>query len=192
MNAFPTLHHYSATPIAALTVRPNVHDGVYQAGKPSGFWVSDDSEFGWAKWCEAEQYQLGHVRYRYEVKLAAPERLLWLRDEDSVRLFISEFGIEPPGFGRGVVGAFRYREPDWQRVAQHWGGVVITPYQWSLRLADGFMWYYGWDCASGVIWDVSTIASLVPVPMIPPWTMRDRVKRYIGIPPWGRWTWRRT
>lgn len=28
----------------------------------------------------------------------------------------------------------------------------IAPYQWERRLAREFMWYYGWDLASGVIW----------------------------------------
>jgi hypothetical protein len=49
---------------------------------------------------------------------------------------------------------------DWGRVAEQYHGIVIAPYQWSLRL--DLMWYYGWDCASGCIWDTWIVERVEP------------------------------
>ena len=52
-----------------------------------------------------------------------------------------------------VSGRFKYIEGiNWVEVSEMYDGVEISPYQWKRRLAINFMWYYGWDCASGVIW----------------------------------------
>ena len=59
---------------------------------------------------------------------------------------------EPEYFGKLAIR--------WQDVALDYQGILIAPYQWSLRLDKDFRWYYMWDCASGCIWDLSAIASL--------------------------------
>ena len=53
----------------------------------------------------------------------------------------------------------RYFAPDWARVGEAYPGIIIAPYIWSRRL-DGPMWYYGWDCASGCVWDPSVVRSI--------------------------------
>lgn len=170
---YPTLHHYSKKPLHAVGSIAPIHPmGKHQCGahKPLGFWVSDDSDFGWAEWCAGEGF--GEYDYRYEVTLARPESLLWLRSEDAVRAFADEY-CTPPAWHDELPQSFRdsarFRSPMWGRIATKYAGVVITPYQWDLRLADAFSWYYGWDCASGVIWDGSAVASVREVPMIEPW-----------------------
>jgi hypothetical protein len=45
---------------------------------------------------------------------------------------------------------------DWPRVAERFDGVIIAPYQWKHRLE--LMWYYGWDCASGCIWNARAVS----------------------------------
>ena len=41
----------------------------------------------------------------------------------------------------------------WENVqADGYWGVEINPYLWERRFDEG-LWYNGWDCASGVIWD---------------------------------------
>ena len=50
----------------------------------------------------------------------------------------------------------------WDRVAERYQGIVIAPYHWSRRMADHTFWYYGWDCASGCIWDAAAVAELRP------------------------------
>lgn len=48
---------------------------------------------------------------------------------------------------------------NWPMVADRYQGIVIAPYLWSRRM-DGGLWYYGWDCASGCIWDAAAVASV--------------------------------
>ena len=56
------------------------------------------------------------------------------------------------------------RSIDWVKVRKLYDGVEIAPYQYKRRLHPNFSWYYGWDCASGVIW-----------------RPKDAVVKYIGI-----------
>lgn len=49
---------------------------------------------------------------------------------------------------------------DWPRVeADGFHGIEISPYLWKRRL-EGGMWYYGWDCAAGVIWNKAAVHSV--------------------------------
>ena len=48
-------------------------------------------------------------------------------------------------------------EIDWKKVKSKYQGIIIAPYQWSCRLNLDSNWYYGWDCASGCIWDLDCI-----------------------------------
>ena len=71
-------------------------------------------------------------------------RCLWLRTVDD----IDEFEAD-------------YLEPNWAPTAAQYAGVIIAPYQWERRLdGDASDWYYGWDCASGCIWNADAIASI--------------------------------
>ena len=47
---------------------------------------------------------------------------------------------------------------NWQPLTEQYAGIIISPYQWKRRL-DGRAsdWYYGWDCASACIWDLSAV-----------------------------------
>jgi len=37
-------------------------------------------------------------------------------------------------------------------VSKEYDGIEIAPYQWDARLS--LIWYYGWDVASGCIWNL--------------------------------------
>lgn len=114
--------------------------------KPRGFWVSDESaEDGWSTWCRNESFGIG--RNAFSIELAPDVRLLSLTTDWDVRLFDQDFAA---GDGYYI---------DWPRVAQYHQGILITPYQWTLRLSD-VRWYYPWDCASGCIWDANAITEV--------------------------------
>ena len=51
---------------------------------------------------------------------------------------------------------------DWTAVGKNHDAIVIAPYIWERRL-DGPMWYYGWDCASGCVWNATAVAELRPI-----------------------------
>lgn len=66
-------------------------------------------------------------------------------------------------FGKGGYPGFNERDYmddlkiDWLAIYRKYQGIIIEPYLWSFRSA--WHWYNAWDCASGCVWDVSTIES---------------------------------
>lgn len=115
--------------------------------KPTGLWVSDEDDYGWSTWCTEEEFGIG--ANAFAVTLADDANVLTLSTPDEIRAFHVQ------------VSRGRY-DVDWAAVARRWQGILITPYQWSLRLSD-VDWYYPWDCASGCIWDAQAIASVAPI-----------------------------
>lgn len=103
--------------------------------KPSGFWYEVNKD--WRRWCEAESF-LDHG-FVHNVDLGKTS-MLFIDSLAKLDAFHRQFC-------QGEM-----HTPDWQAVAELYDGIEIAPYQWKRRLAPGFLWYYGWDCASGVIW----------------------------------------
>jgi hypothetical protein len=152
-----TFSHFSARP----ELKPvSVVDQMPVHHKPRGLWVSADGEDDWPTWCEAEQFGLERLKYRFRVQLA--DGWLHLDTPEAIVEFGEEFGVDiladvpdrPWRDGRQCLWV------DWARVAQKWPGIVIAPYQWSMRLDMSHSWYYSWDVASGCIWDASIIESV--------------------------------
>lgn len=145
------LLHYSREPL--ITVRSvdqtGKGAGVY---KPRGLWVSVEGDDDWPTWCQAEDFGLDRMAWVTEIDVDL-SRVLVLDTERAVRDFADAYG----SFNR-----YSIRVIDWSSVASACGGLVIAPYQWGLRLAEDFDWYYGWDCASGCIWDASAVRGLAP------------------------------
>lgn len=44
---------------------------------------------------------------------------------------------------------------NWAKVAENYDGIEIAPYIYKARM--GHFWYYGWDVASGCIWNTSKL-----------------------------------
>jgi hypothetical protein len=147
----PDLFHYAGGIVSDVT--PLREFKKLHNYKPHGFWVSvdepdeDGQAWGWKQWCEAEQYEIQDLRYRHRVIVRDTERLLWIVGEAALLEFDREYGLDQP--------YPRWRQILWGQVAEDYAGIVIAPYVWEQRLE--MMWYYGWDCASGCIWDTSII-----------------------------------
>ena len=149
MTTRPRLLHYQATPITEP-----IRSAKQDAGgmKPSGLWVSVEGEDDWPSWCKAEDFCVENLAFCHEVTLRESADILWLSDAAGVDDFGGRFGVAGPfGYGRWI---------EWGRVARAYSGLIIAPYVWSRRLAENANWYYGWDCASGCIWDADAIASV--------------------------------
>lgn len=124
--------------------------------KPHGFWITDDSDDCWRSWCLSNRFALDCLTHRHEIDLDE-DRTLILRNSFDVRIFARKYQTikrwgpdhEPEKWTDICI--------NWPIVAAEFVGIIITPYQWGLRLEPGFEWYYGWDCASGCIWDASAI-----------------------------------
>jgi hypothetical protein len=153
------LIHYSNAPVKldTLIARGQDEDG---AMKPKGLWLSDeDAECAWREWCIAENFRLDLLTHVHEVTLSNTANLLILDTPDAIRKFGRTFAMTHGRFAQaGLRGNMML---DWVRVIQRWHGLIITPYQWDCRLATDCVWYYGWDCASGVIWDPSAIGNVI-------------------------------
>jgi hypothetical protein len=121
--------------------------------KPEGLWVSDDNEEpNWKSWCTEEEFNLYGLALAYEIHLTKDHNIIILTEEREVIDFSNEFQMTKE---RGRTISF---ELNWRRVAMYAEGVIISPYHWSLRLEPDHLWYNGWDCASGVIWNPCAIA----------------------------------
>ena len=128
-------------------------------GKPNGFWVSVQGDNDWESWCRDENFYVESLDVSQTVTLVPGASVLFIKNASELAEFHARFATNPhrdvsiPGL-RDV----SYLAIDWRKVAESFGGVVIAPYQAAARFK--LSWYYGWDCASGCIWDLSVIESL--------------------------------
>jgi hypothetical protein len=145
------LSHYSAS----ATLVPESKTQGDPTNKPRGLWVSVDGEDDWASWCRGEEFHLDDLAHRFRVDIE-PGTLVLATAEDLLA-FTASYGA-PDSLGNTE---FTMRI-DWRAVARAYPGIIIAPYQWSQRLDNRTHWYYGWDCASGCIWDADIITSIEP------------------------------
>ena len=69
-------------------------------------------------------------------------------DQNEFDKYVRRLGREP----------YRYvYQIRWEEVKTLWDGIIISPYNWKCRHSPSTEWYYGWDCASGCIWNVEAI-----------------------------------
>lgn len=141
------------------------HDRIYEQKppmgfmKPLGFWVSVAGDDDWPAWCRAEEFCLSSLEHVSEVKLVENANILMVTNGLQLDAIHYTYGVDTDGFKPSGSDERRYWSMDWRKVAADCDGIIIAPYLWSHRL-DGPMWYYGWDCASGVIWNLDAVASV--------------------------------
>lgn len=142
--------HWSLHPITA--VHPATQEQP-RFDKPTGLWISDETqEDCWSNWCKINECSWINLPYKYEFKLVESDRLLKLSSAHELIEFTKKYPYKynnEPRYMRDYI--------DWMRVAEEYGGIIITPYIWECRLK--LNWYYTWDVASGCIWDPSLIES---------------------------------
>jgi hypothetical protein len=136
-----------------------LHDGgARPAGfhKPAGFWYEVDGD--WRRWCYDEGAFLDSLRHFHAVELNDCQVLL-VNTLAKLDAFHARYGQD---FGTGRFPDIRI---NWDAVTAEYDGLEIAPYQWQRRLERDWMWYYGWDCAAGVIWRPrhATVTYLGPV-----------------------------
>ena len=137
-----TRTHVSEKPIDALVAKPALLSA--HPMKPNGFWYEVDRD--WQRWCESEQPDWIEGRRLYDLTLDPAVRLLEIRTVVEIDAFHAEYT-------RPMYGSRYSMYPEWGRVAEQYDGIEIAPYLWERRLATEFTWYYGWDCASGCLWN---------------------------------------
>lgn len=139
------------------------------------FWYGFNDS--WLEWCRGESMHDWFQPYVYEI-LVDESKILRISNEQEFEAFEDEYhgvpeyleamydkehngrkyrSIDAPSpYFRS--GRYFTSYIDYGRVAEKYGGVEIVPYLWSKRLES--IWYYGWDCASGVIWDKGAVTEV--------------------------------
>lgn len=139
-------HHYSIGEVRHIDLRSKgqARDPCL---KPEGFWITPPyTDDNWEAWCLSEDWRCGHLTHVHEIEIDNTA-LLHLSSEEHIDQFTRDYGQ----------GARYHCYIKWSEVADKYKGILISPYIWSRRLAEHTFWYYGWDCASGAIWDVTAI-----------------------------------
>ncbi len=119
--------------------------------KPKGLWVSVDGPNDWYGWCVDNEFRQVDQQHRFRIELAADARILLLDTDESLPGFTSQY--------RHHLSVGRSSYINWASVASQYQGIVIAPFHRWQHLY-GVDWYYGWDCASGCIWDTPAIANV--------------------------------
>ncbi len=144
--------------IISCDIEQNYKEGL-TIGKPSGIWYSCGGS--WIEWCLNEDFCFPH--YVHEIDIV-DWRLVMIDNVDDFDDFCKEYGLNIQNYfalknqidthilGRSIDCI------NWTIVAEGWSGIEINPYLWSRRLNS--LWYYGWDCASGCIWDTRAIKKI--------------------------------
>jgi hypothetical protein len=138
--------HYSTKPLVKIN---GMRQKQKADGKPVGLWYSMPGEDGWAEWCRSAEFHLDSLAVETELKVD-PSGMLVLTSLDELDTFHDAYSVPlTPGVCPHNI--------DWPRVAEEYAGIEISPYQWERRLEPGWLWYYGWDCASGCVWDAGAV-----------------------------------
>lgn len=151
------LIHYSAKPLLQVRSRKHSQDGGVGAYKTPGLWVSVEGDDDWLSWCKGESWDMNSLVCATELVLADDAQVLHLSGAEALDQFTAEFESKDR---RGEWD----RRIDWLAIRKRWRGLIIAPYVWSRRLTRHTSWYYGWDCASGVIWDAKAVNGLRKLP----------------------------
>jgi hypothetical protein len=149
--------------------------------KPYGFWFSVEhyaDDHNWKDWCEEAEFCLESLKLRYLINLKKEAQILVLSNPEELMEFSINYAsnestdfckfrkeqyskysslLKEDSILRNMDKPYVY-QINWKEVQDKYDGIIITPYQWSCRLMNPTTsWYYGWDCASGCIWNTKCI-----------------------------------
>ena len=128
--------------------------------KPAGLWYEcqDGSGDTWEEFCTtgfSKGYQYDST---YNIILN-DYNILFIPDIHHFEKFAKMYSVNHTADPDGAKGFDKMI--DWPNVAKHYAGIEICPYLWAKRDDDDSFWYYGWDVASGCVWDQSGIKELI-------------------------------
>lgn len=136
--------HMSKNPLRKLEKRYYTQ---ISGDKPEGFWYGFGDE--WIDWTEmAGPERKGN--YIYEVDING-SNILQIKDYQEITKFTKEY----ESYKQIIPG--KIFSIDWSKIDRRYDGIEINPYIDQARLDDRFLWYYGWDVASGCIWNLEKV-----------------------------------
>jgi len=128
----------------------------WAGGKPDGLWYACGDE--WLEFINTSlRGPLARARYIYEIKLS--DKVLKIDNDLDFKTFYYHFRTQTfvdPSHPAEEGDAMAIDWPEVQR--EGYAGVEVCPYLGSMRTK--FDWYYGWDVASGCVWDSAGVTSV--------------------------------
>lgn len=130
--------------------------------KPRGLWFSVESDdfpddnVNWKEWCETQEFCLDCLKYAHEITFKPDAKILHLKSPQEIWDLSEKYPSEP---NKNILPMF-FGKPygiNWVNMKKDYQGIIIAPYQWPCRLSVHCIWYYGWDCSSGCVWDLNCI-----------------------------------
>lgn len=152
------LTHFTDKPLRFDPTRQYDNEKQIHWSKPQGLWLSDESDHGWTQWCQGADFQLESLAFATVFECDTSQWCVINKPSELID-FTSEYGTET---------YYKFTlEIDWKRVMRQYAGILITPYQWKLRLNPQTHWYYSWDCASACVWDLTSVRALSNRELLP-------------------------
>lgn len=113
--------------------------------KPKGLWYDIDSS--WLEWCKGNT----DWTYKNHFELEIDESKILLIDTKQKLIdFDREYSVK-------IHETINLNYIDWESVEKKYSGIEISPYRYDCRFS--LFWYYGFDVASGCIWDFDCLKS---------------------------------
>lgn len=125
---------------------------IYEQGtwmKPCGLWITIDGDDDWKQWCLQAEFREDYLKVKNEFKIVKTDKILLLETEIKFKMFTKLYVNENNSMCI-----------DWEKVASDYDGIIIPIYFYQYRLDNAYMWYYGWDCVTGCIWNTSIMKEL--------------------------------
>lgn len=163
--------HYSDQPVIYDPTRAYpLSKGCF---KPDGLWYSASTgDDGWVEWCKEADFRGEYLKHQHEL-IIDTSKILLITTSDQLHQLLVEYPTLSYAHYNAVLYSKRMRTVptfDWAPLQKDYSGIEISPYlyQWRMPLCpiigikypvpqEGVMWYYAWDCASGVIWDLTAV-----------------------------------
>lgn len=169
MFSVMTYYHWASDPVKLRGI------SYLQKGhpKPNGLWF--DVNGSWKRWCEAVQFHLEDLRCRHTVTILDASRVLFLRNAKDVDIFTRQYGHDISGhikplqtsedrnaftrqYGSDLFSDIQRQFSNyimWEEITEKYSGIIVDPYFHAK--SQTYLWYHGWNCAGGCIWDTSVI-----------------------------------
>lgn len=152
------LEHYTAAPLDYEPGRVYRQEEAAPYGKPHGLWLSVPGPDDWPAWCLEEGFRVGELVERARFTLRPGGKVLVIQDRAALLDFTYLYAVrvrESEVVSSAAIGGSW--AIDWRAVAGAMDGVIVAPYRWDCRLEMDSMWYYGWDAASGCVWNLDAV-----------------------------------
>jgi hypothetical protein len=118
-----------------------------QGAKPRGLWYGVGPS--WIDWVRSEMpdWEVDNI-FKIDIDV---DKILKITNSEELLAFNKNYGVKTQ----------YYNVIDWAKVASDYGGIEISPYNYKLRMEREVFWYYGWDVASGCVWNEGVITGVI-------------------------------